>query len=92
MFKRVLPLSYNSKDHISIRYAVRIAHTNLLVPQAANGKWQMLWQEKLNTRLNTQAKAEHSNTVHANPCQASVILKTCSSGLFSLLPILSNKF
>ena len=50
----------------------------------------MLWQENLNTRPNTLAKAEHSNTVHANPCQASVVLQTCSSRLFSLPPLLSN--
>ena len=53
-------------------------------------KRQMLWQENLNTRPNTQAKAERSNTVHADPCQASVVSQTCSSELFSLPPILSN--
>ena len=50
----------------------------------------MLWQENLNTWPNTQAKVERSNTVHTNPCQSSVVSQTCSSGLFSLPPILSN--
>ena len=47
----------------------------------------MLWQENLNTRPNTQVKVEHSNTVHANPCQASVVSQNCLSGPFSLPPI-----
>ena len=50
----------------------------------------MLWRENLDTRLNTQAQAKHSNTAHANLCQASLILQTYSSGPLLLPPIFAN--